>query len=106
MIRLSALLLAASLAAPALAQTDDEQLLSAQHNFQRARDTLSVAQTRTKLYAEQQKTAEQRLLDAQAALERARADLVNAQTAERQAQSDLDEATLRLNTAWKRKTNG
>jgi hypothetical protein len=87
----------------ALAQTADEALLAAQLNFQRAKASIDEADKKLQLATQAHTLAEQRLLDAQRMLQQASQDLQQAQLGRQTADTDLLEATERLNQAWRRK---
>lgn len=98
------LLLAAPL--PLLAQTVDEQLLSAQMAYQQANNLQEQAAERLKQAQAAKLQADQRLADAQAAVQRATEELAAAGTADSVAKQQMQQQTQQLNEAWKRKEAG
>ncbi|WP_293766040.1 hypothetical protein [uncultured Aquitalea sp.] len=90
----------------ALAQSPDEQLLSAQMAFQQANGQKAQLDDRVKRATEAKARAEQRLLDAQNAMQQANNEFNAAAAAQASAQQILQQATTALNDAWKRKDGG
>ncbi|WP_287880407.1 hypothetical protein [Aquitalea sp.] len=98
------MLLAAPL--PLLAQTIDEQLLSAQMAYQQANNMQEQAAERLKQAQAAKLQADQRLADAQAAVQRATDELAAAGSADAAAKQQMQQQTKQLDEAWKRKDAG
>jgi len=98
------LLLAAPL--PLLAQTVDEQLLSAQMAYQQANNQQEQEAERLKQAQAAKQQADQRLLDAQNAVQKATDELAAATSADAAAKQQMQQQTQQLNEAWKRKEAG
>lgn len=94
------------LAAAAVAQTVDEQLLAAQMAYQQGDAQLTQATARRARAEADKKAADQRLLDAQAAVKRADAELEIARSQEGAAKQTMDQLSGALSEAWKRKDQG
>lgn len=100
MNRLIVMLVLAGAALSATAQTLDEALLSAQLNFQRAREVKDVMVSRVEQAEAEKKIAEQRLIAAQDAAQAAIQAVAEANAARFQAEAELTEASRQLETAW------
>lgn len=90
----------ALLAAAAIAQTIDDDLLAAQMNYQRASRFAEKAQQDANLARQTRQQAEGQLASAQRVLDNAQAEQASAETAERNALAELGAARQRLDAAW------
>lgn len=100
MNRLILMLVLVGAALSATAQTLDEALLSAQLNFQRAREAKDVMVSRVTQAEAEKKIAEQRLIAAQDAAQAAIQAVAEANAARFQAEAEFAEASRQLETAW------
>lgn len=100
MNRLVVILVLVGAALSATAQTLDEALLSAQLNFQRAREVKDVMALRVEQAEAEKKIAEQRLIAAQDAAQAAIQRVAEANSARFQAEAELAEASRQLEIAW------
>jgi len=99
-------LLLATVPLLALAQTADEQLLSAQMAFQQAKSQQQQADDKLQQAQAAKSLADQQLADAQHKAQQAQDDL-NAATAIQKATTQLfQQQTQQLQDAWKRKESG
>jgi hypothetical protein len=89
-----------------LAQTVDEQLLSAQMAYQQANNQQEQAAERLKQAQVAKQQADQRLLDAQNAVQKAQMSWLRPAVPTWLPRQQMQQQTQQLNEAWKRKEAG